>query len=102
MRRTELRSDGHLLGAPDSDKGRAGRSARPVRNSGTERAEELSSKTASITLGAGETVRIETGGGGFGAPAERVPAALAADLRGGKVSSDRARADYFAPAAKKA
>ena len=82
-----VRSDGHLLGAPGLAGGEPGGTARLVRNSGTERAEELSSKTASIALAAGETVRIETGGGGgFGAPAERDPAALAADLRGGKVS----------------
>ena len=98
-----VRSDGHLLGAPGLAGGGPGGTARLVRNNGTERAEELSSKTASITLSAGETVRIETGGGGgFGAPGQRDPAALAADLRGGKVSPDRARADYFAPAAEKA
>ena len=97
-----VRSDGHLLGAPGLAGGGPGGTARLVRNIGTERAEELSSKTASITLSAGETVRIETGGGGgFGVPAERDPAALAADLRGGKVSPHRACADYFAPAAKK-
>jgi len=38
-------------------------------------------------LAAGETVRIETGGGGgFGDPAEREPAASGADLRSGKIT----------------
>ena len=82
-----VRSDGHVLGAPGLDGGRPGGTARLVRNIGTPREEELSSKTASIVLAAGETVRIETGGGGgFGDPVERDPAALAADLRGGKLS----------------
>ncbi len=80
-----VRSDGHVLGAPGLAGGKPGGTARLVRNVGTERAEELSSKTASIVLAAGETVRIETGGGGgFGDPADRDPAALAADQRGGK------------------
>jgi N-methylhydantoinase B len=40
-----------------------------------------------MVLTAGETVRIETGGGGgFGDPAERDPAAHAADLRSGKIA----------------
>jgi N-methylhydantoinase B len=66
-----------------------------LRNAGTERQEELSSKTASIVLVSGETIRLETpGGGGFGNPAERDPAALAADLRGGKISPGRALHDY--------
>jgi N-methylhydantoinase B len=67
-----------------------GGTARLVRNIGTGSEETLSSKTASIVLAAGETVRIETGGGGgFGVPSERDPAALAADLRDGKVSAAR-------------
>ncbi len=81
-----VRSDGHLLGAPGLAGGKPGRTARLIRNFGTDREEELSSKTASIVLAAGETVRIETGGGGgYGDPAERDPAAVTADLRSGKV-----------------
>ena len=72
-----VRSDGHVLGAPGLAGGMPGGTARLVRNIGTERAEELSSKTASIVLAAGETVRIETGGGGgFGEPSERDPRRL--------------------------
>jgi N-methylhydantoinase B len=85
-----VRSDGHVLGAPGLDGGESGGTARLVRDIGTPREEELSSKTASIVLAAGETVRIETGGGGgYGDPVERDPAALAADLRSGKLSRDR-------------
>jgi N-methylhydantoinase B len=84
-----VRSDGHVLGAPGLDGGAAGGTARLLRNAGTAAEQELSSKTASIVLTAGETVRIETGGGGgYGDPAARDPAAVAADLRAGKVLPD--------------
>lgn len=90
-----VRSDGHVLGAPGLAGGRDGGTARLVRNHGTARAEVLSSKTASLVLAAGETTRLETpGGGGMGDPAARDPAALAADLRGGKVSRAAAERDY--------
>jgi N-methylhydantoinase B len=83
-----VRSDGHVLGAPGLAGGKPGAVARLVRNAGTAREEELSSKTASIMLSAGETIRIETGGGGgLGDPADRDPAAVAADMLGGKVST---------------
>jgi N-methylhydantoinase B len=90
-----VRSDGHVLGAPGLFGGSEGGRARLVRNHGTDRAEELSSKTSSIVLAAGETTRLETpGGGGLGDPALRDPAALAADLRGGKISRAKAKRDY--------
>lgn len=90
-----VRSDGHVLGAPGLAGGKPGGTARLLRNAGTNREEELSSKTASIVLAEGETIRLATpGGGGFGDPSERDPAALAADLRAGKVSPARAREDY--------
>jgi N-methylhydantoinase B len=92
-----VRSDGHVLGAPGLNGGLSGGTARLLRNFGTGRQEELSSKTASIVLAAGETTRLETpGGGGCGDPAQRDPAALAADLRGGKVSRAAAERDYGA------
>jgi N-methylhydantoinase B len=83
-----VRSDGHVLGAPGLAGGKPGGTARLIRNFATGREEALSSKTASIELAAGETVRIETGGGGgFGDPAGRDPQAVALDLRNCKVSS---------------
>lgn len=92
-----VRSDGHVLGAPGLFGGQDGGTARLIRNHGTDRAEELSSKTASIVLAAGETTRLETpGGGGIGDPAERDPAALARDLRDGKISRGAADRDYGA------
>lgn len=46
---------------------------------------ELPTK-ASLTLEPGSVIRVETaGGGGYGDPARRDPAALAADLAGGRV-----------------
>jgi N-methylhydantoinase B len=90
-----VRSDGHMLGAPGLFGGGDGGTARLLRNHGTPQEEELSSKTASIVLTAGETIRIETpGGGGFGDPTDRDPTALAADLRGGKLSTGKALQDY--------
>ena len=89
------RSDGHLFPAPGLKGGREGRTARLIRNPGTDREELLSSKIAGITLTAGESVRIETpGGGGYGSTEAREPHLLAADLRGGKVSVPAAEQDY--------
>ena len=89
------RSDGHLFPAPGLKGGREGRTARLIRHPGTDREEALSSKIAGITLTAGESVRIETpGGGGYGSTEAREPHLLAADLRGGKVSVPAAEQDY--------
>ncbi|MBI3978291.1 MAG: hydantoinase B/oxoprolinase family protein [Chloroflexi bacterium] len=58
------------------------------------RAVELPSK-ASIHLDPGETVSIQTpGGGGYGPPAERDPVAVLRDVQLGKVSIQRAREVY--------
>jgi N-methylhydantoinase B len=55
----------------------------------------LRSKVSGIALKAGDTVTIETsGGGGFGDPARRDPARLARDLTEGLVSRDKAAALY--------
>ena len=44
---------------------------------------------------AGQSMRLETpGGGGFGPPGERDPDAIARDLIGGKVSRDAVRRGY--------
>jgi len=77
------------------DGGRDGRRARLIRNFGTPQQEELFSKTANIALEAGESVRIETpGGGGYGEPSARPRARVAQDLADGKISAETARADY--------
>ena len=49
--------------------------------------EILHSKASGLVLAAGETIRVETlGGGGYGPPSERPLDLLAADLREGKVT----------------
>ena len=92
-----VRSDAHLVPAPGLFGGLPSDVTRVTRNPGTDRAEPLHSKAAGLVLDAGETVRGETrGGGGYGPPAERDVALLAADLREGKVSRGAAERDYGA------
>jgi N-methylhydantoinase B len=56
--------------------------------------EEIPSKLAT-RLAKGDRLIVETaGGGGFGPPAERDPAALAEDRADGKVSPEAARRCY--------
>jgi N-methylhydantoinase B len=60
-----------------------------------ERMPLLVSKITDIRIKPGQTVRLETpGGGGFGDPATRDPARVARDVRLGYVSRDAARRDY--------
>ena len=56
--------------------------------------EKLGSKVT-IALEADTVVSYRTcGGGGYGSPLQRDPAAVAADVREGKVSAERAREIY--------
>ena len=89
------RSDGHVLAAPGAEGGADGGCARLVRNHGKNTAEVLPSKVSNLRMQAGESMRLETaGGGGFGPPSERAAASLAADLRSGKTSEPQAETDY--------
>jgi len=89
------RSDAHLVPAPGMAGGLPSNTTRIRRNPGTPEEEELHSKASGLVMRAGETIRVETlGGGGFGAPAERSAESLAADLREGKVSRAAALRDY--------
>lgn len=57
--------------------------------------QELGSKVAKVRLRQGDIIRVETcGGGGYGEPLERDPAAIQADIKAGLVSPDRAAIDY--------
>jgi N-methylhydantoinase B len=52
-------------------------------------------KATRVPVPKGATVHLHTGGGGgYGPPAERDPAAVAADVRDGYLSEAAARADY--------
>lgn len=98
------RSDSHVTGvAAGVAGGLDGRRARLTKQAGGS-STELSSKTANIALADGESVRLETsGGGGYGSPLERARAAVERDLRDGKVSMAAAREAYgFTPAAEEA
>ena len=91
-----VRSDSHITGIPTGVFGGTnGRRARLIRNHGTASATELYSKVARIEMAPGDSMRIETpGGGGYGAATERDLAGLAADLRDELISRERAEVVY--------
>jgi N-methylhydantoinase B/oxoprolinase/acetone carboxylase alpha subunit len=62
----------------------------------------LLTKDEDITFQAGDTATVHTpGGGGYGAPSRRDPAAVARDVANGLISEEYA-ARHFGPAAKAA
>jgi N-methylhydantoinase B len=64
-------------------------------NPGTSQAERLFSKTAPVQRKQGETLSVcAAGGGGFGDPRERPPAAVQRDVEAGLVSPEAAARDY--------
>jgi N-methylhydantoinase B len=80
------RSDSHLTQAEGVFGGEPGKPGRLVHNPGRPDARELPSKVSRLVLQAGESMRIETpGGGGAGLPTERGPARRAEDVKSGKV-----------------
>jgi len=90
-----VRSDAHVVPAPGVFGGLPSNVTRIVRNPGTDREEVLHSKSSGLAAKAGDTLRVETlGGGGYGPPSERPAELLAADLRQGKVTLAAARRDY--------
>jgi N-methylhydantoinase B len=79
------RSDSHLTRAEGVFGGEPGRPGRLVRNPGRREEEELPSKVSRLVLAAGESMRIETpGGGGAGPPDERSAERREEDTRSGK------------------
>ena len=75
--------------------GRAGRPFEVTIDPGGPREREVDALADAEPVRAGEVIRIRTtGGGGWGDPLERDPAAVLRDLHWGKVSGDGARADY--------
>lgn len=85
-----VRSDNHTAGISTGVMGgMPGAQAKLVHFRANQHVDELSSKTASIPLRPGESVRLETSGaGGFGVPTERAIASLAQDFLDGRVSQD--------------
>ncbi|MBV9783081.1 MAG: hydantoinase B/oxoprolinase family protein [Acidisphaera sp.] len=74
--------------------GQAGRVSRFIRNPDTDAAVELGS-TDVVSCDPGDIILIQgPGAGGYGDPVERPVEAVAADVRCGFVSADRARTDY--------
>ena len=91
------RSDNHRQGATGASGGCEGGRGILLRNPGRPDEEVLASKVANIVLQAGDSIRIDTpGGGGFGPPSERDPDALAADLRDEIINVDDAERYYGA------
>jgi N-methylhydantoinase B len=89
------RSDGHRQGAPGVKGGLAGRPARLVGNPGRPDERILSPMTAALAMGPGESIRLETpGGGGYGDPTRRDAQALARDIRDGRLSVEQAKAAH--------
>ena len=89
------RSDGHETGAPGLDGGLDGARARMLHRRKDGGEVELSSKPSRIVLAAGDSIRMETpGGGGLGDPGARAADALALDLADGKVGGEAARTRY--------
>jgi N-methylhydantoinase B len=91
------RSDSYIHGAEGIAGGRTGGLSSLIRNPGRQGQEILPSKVARLVLKAGESIRIETpGGGGFGSCAERPLELIARDLRDGVVTRAAAERDYGA------
>nr|WP_328766088.1 hydantoinase B/oxoprolinase family protein [Devosia aurantiaca] len=91
------RSDAHIVPAPGVAGGKSSNVTRILRNPRTAGEEALHSKASGLILNKGETLRVETlGGGGFGDPGERPLSALAQDLREEKITKAAAERDYGA------
>lgn len=89
------RSDCYIHGAEGIAEGRTGGFSSLMRNPGRADQEAMPSKVAYIVLKAGESIRIQTpGGGGFGPCGERPLDRIARDIRDGTVTRSAAERDY--------
>lgn len=89
------RCDGGRFGAAGLSEGGEGGRSRIFRNFGQAGQAQLPNKVSGQPLRAGDSVRLETpGGGGYGNPSGRAAQALARDLRGGKASRAAAEQAY--------
>lgn len=88
-------ADRSILSCWGVNGGRAGRPFRVTIDPGGPNEREMDGLTDAEPVRAGEVIRIRTtGGGGWGDPLARDPAAVARDVRDGKVSAAGARDDY--------
>jgi N-methylhydantoinase B len=92
-----IRCDAALFGAAGLNGGLEGGTSRVIQNPGRADEQRLPNKIAGHGLASGQSVRLETpGGGGYGAPADRSATAIRNDVLGGKVSRAAAERDYGA------
>lgn len=90
-----VRSDSYIHGAEGIAGGGTGGLSTLTRNCASDRQESLPLKVSYLVIGAGETIRIHTpGGGGFGLPSERAVEDIARDLRDGMITRLAAERDY--------
>lgn len=90
-----VRSDGHIYPPPGLRGGQDGRCAKILFNSGSAEERAIASKTANLILNAGDSIRIETpGGGGFGPVTERSDEQIIDDIENGKTSLGFAKKAY--------
>jgi N-methylhydantoinase B len=88
-------ADRSILSCWGVNGGRAGRPFRVTIDPDGPGEREMDGLTDAEPVRAGEVIRIRTtGGGGWGDPLDRDPAAVARDVRDGKVSVEGAREDY--------
>jgi len=91
------RSDSYIHGAEGIAGGLTGGLSAVTFNAGREDQKSLPTKVANFVLNAGQSIRVETpGGGGFGACEDRSLARIAMDLRDGVVTRAAAERDYGA------
>ena len=89
-----IRSDGHLFSAPGTDGGKSGSTTKIFHKCKNKNLTELRSKST-LTLKPGESVRVETlGGGGLGPPEQRNSKSIKQDLADGKITAETAKINY--------
>jgi N-methylhydantoinase B len=88
-------SEGTVIPGDGVFGGQPGRTSRIIRDYGTAEERSIPANQPRQILDTGQSVRIETpGGGGFGNPDERDQDAVAADIKAGKISVQAASRDY--------
>jgi len=90
----QVRSDRRLFRPYGLEGGHAGSASRTVLTSAAGVPEELPSKVARRVESGVRISQVTAGSGGYGDPRERDPLLVLADVRDGKVTQERAEADY--------